>query len=227
MFRDLKKTEVEVRIGDIGNGYFSLLLYKDARVDMTILDETVGAERWQRKHYECKGNLYCSVGIYFDTYWVWKDDCGSESAYDKEKGEASDSFKRACVNWGIGRELYTSPRIYVPAECKKGDKVIPYVDFTVDTLTIENKVITDLQISAYNKNTRKSEVIYAMNKKKWPNAKEKEEQENLPTREQIKKLEELKIDINRVAVFYKVLPSQLTKEQIDNAIAMKERAKNA
>jgi hypothetical protein len=89
-------------------------------------------------------------------------------------------------------------------------------------LTIENKVITDLQISAYNKNTRKSEVIYAMNKKKWPNAKEKEEQENVPTREQIKKLEELKIDINRVAIFYKVPPSQLTKEQIDNAIAMKE-----
>ena len=83
---------------------------------MNILDET--GVLWQRKHYECKGNLFCSVGIYCEDIkeWVWKDDCGAESYTEKEKGEASDSFKRACFNWGIGRELYTAPFIWVPAD---------------------------------------------------------------------------------------------------------------
>ena len=119
-FRKLTADEVEVRVGAVGSKYVTLLLYKNARVDMQILDETVGPEAWQREHYECKGNLFCRVGIYFSDYpapgWVWKADCGSESYTEKEKGEASDSFKRACVNWGIGRELYTAPTIFVPLE---------------------------------------------------------------------------------------------------------------
>lgn len=114
-FRDLTAAEVEARVGQEYSSGITLLLYKDARCDMSILDETVGATNWQRKHYELKGNLYCSVGIWDDEkeQWVWKDDCGTESRTEKEKGEASDSFKRACVNWGIGRELYTSPLIWV------------------------------------------------------------------------------------------------------------------
>lgn len=117
-FRALKENEIDVRVGQIyaGKGV-TFLLYKDARVDQNILDETVGAERWQREHYEVKGNLFCRVGIYFDNIgWVWKSDCGTESYTEKEKGESSDSFKRACVNWGIGRELYTAPLIWVKAE---------------------------------------------------------------------------------------------------------------
>jgi len=118
-FRALRADEVECRVNMIKDSGLSLLLYKDARCDMNILDETVGAERWQRKHYECKGNMYCSVGIQFEQEWVWKDDCGAESFTEKEKGEASDSFKRAAVNWGIGRELYTSPFIWIPSTlCK-------------------------------------------------------------------------------------------------------------
>lgn len=121
-FRLLKPEEIEVRIGMVRqtqkSAYVTLLLYKNARCDMSILDETVGAENWQRKQYECKNNLYCSVGIKCGDEWIWKDDCGSESNVDKEKGEASDAFKRACVNWGIGRELYTTPTIYVsPPKC--------------------------------------------------------------------------------------------------------------
>ena len=94
---------------------------------MSILDETVGPENWQRDHFECKGNLYCKVGIntnYKDAQavdrWIWKADCGAESRTEAEKGEASDSFKRACVNWGIGRELYTSPPIFVKNIGKDG-----------------------------------------------------------------------------------------------------------
>lgn len=115
-FRDLRADEIEVRVGMAKQNGVSLLLYKNARCDMNILDETVGANQWQRKHYECKNNLYCSVGIKFPDGWIWKDDCGAESNMEKQKGEASDAFKRACVNWGIGRELYTSPFIWIGSD---------------------------------------------------------------------------------------------------------------
>lgn len=130
-FRKLKPEEIDVKVGSVSKKGYTLLLYKNARVDMEILDETVGAENWQRDHKECKGNLYCGIGInnpIIETEngkpviidrWVWKWDCGTESAFgDKEKGEASDSFKRAGFNWGIGRELYTSPMIFIFCETK-------------------------------------------------------------------------------------------------------------
>lgn len=119
-FRKLRPDEIEVRIGQkIGKKKdgISLLLYKDARCDMIILDETVGAENWQRHHEVVNGNLFCNVGIYVDRKgdgygdWVWKQDVGTESNTEREKGQASDAFKRACTNWGIGRELYTGPRM--------------------------------------------------------------------------------------------------------------------
>lgn len=123
-FRTLKEDEIDVKIGTVNSKGVTFLLYKNARVDMAILDETVGAENWQRDHKEVKGNLYCGIGIYSDKLqgFVWKWDCGVESAFgDKEKGEASDSFKRAGFNWGIGRELYTSPFIFVECETVKKD----------------------------------------------------------------------------------------------------------
>lgn len=118
-FRTLYPNEIEVKVNTINEKGLSLLLYKTARVDMDILDETVGPDNWQRDHKECKGNLFCGIGIWHDEklQWVWKWDCGVESAFgDKQKGEASDSFKRAAFNVGIGRELYSSPFIYVPAD---------------------------------------------------------------------------------------------------------------
>lgn len=142
-FRRLKCDEIDVKVGSVTGKGYTLLLYKNARVDMAILDETVGAGNWQRDHKEVKGNLYCGIGInnpIIETEtgkpvvldrWVWKWDCGVESAFgDKEKGEASDSFKRAGFNWGIGRELYTSPLIFVDAETKydESKKVYKIVD---------------------------------------------------------------------------------------------------
>jgi hypothetical protein len=147
-FRDLRADEVECRIGQVskqGKG-LTLMLYKDARCDMNILDETVGAESWQREHYECKGNMYCKVGVWCDAQWVWKSDCGTESNTEAEKGEASDSFKRACVNWGIGRELYTAPFIWIPADKCRIDGGKCYDKFTVQEIVIENKVIVGLAI---------------------------------------------------------------------------------
>lgn len=123
-FRLLAEGDIEVRVGQANNYGVSLLLYKNARVDMAILDETVGAAKWQREHYECKGNLYCRVGIDCDGSWVWKSDCGTESNTEAEKGEASDSFKRACVNWGIGRELYTAPSIFLYWDDRSGNPLV-------------------------------------------------------------------------------------------------------
>lgn len=115
VFRKLKANEIEVRIGATTKKTFTLLLYKDARVDMNLLDEVVGAARWQRKHYMLGDDIYCSVGIYYDEIgWVWKDDVGSSGTIEVEKSKASDSFKRACVNaTGVGRELYTAPEIKI------------------------------------------------------------------------------------------------------------------
>ncbi|MCK9479877.1 MAG: hypothetical protein M0R40_10340, partial [Firmicutes bacterium] len=116
MFRELKAEEIDVRIGKIGKNMTTLLLYKDARVDMDILDETVGAMNWQREPLMVGVNLHCVVSLWDSEkkQWVSKSDVGTESYSEKEKGQASDSFKRACVNWGIGRELYTAKNIRVP-----------------------------------------------------------------------------------------------------------------
>lgn len=112
--RKLKASEIECRVGTINEKGCSLLLYKDARCDMRILDEIFGAMNWQRSHEIIDGNLYCSVSVLNEKgEWVSKQDVGVESFTEKEKGQASDSFKRACVNWGIGRELYTAPFIWV------------------------------------------------------------------------------------------------------------------
>ena len=125
-FRKLKQNEIDCRVGNVsknGNGY-SLLLYKDARVDMSILDETFGWDGWQREHEFKDGRLYCKVKIWSDrlNQWIVKEDVGTESFTEKEKGQASDSFKRACVNIGIGRELYTAPFIWIQGGDPKKDK---------------------------------------------------------------------------------------------------------
>ena len=152
-FRDLTAEDIEVRVQSVKQNGLVLLLYKNARVDMAILDETVGAENWQREHYECKGNLFCRVGInilYEDSglsqEYVWKSDCGTESNTEAQKGEASDSFKRACFNWGIGRELYTSPFIWVGADKCKIENGKCYDKFAVEKIKIENKKIVGLSI---------------------------------------------------------------------------------
>lgn len=157
-FRNLREDEIECRVQSVSDKGLVLLLYKDARVDMNILDETVGPENWQREHYECKGNLFCRVGICVETKkgesifpeWVWKSDCGVESNTEAQKGEASDSFKRACFNWGIGRELYTSPFIWIPADKftlkEKNGKKQCFDKFEVEKISIVDKKIVGLSI---------------------------------------------------------------------------------
>lgn len=163
-FRALRAEEVECRIGQIaknGSG-LSLLLFKTARTDMDILDETVGPDNWQCKFYEQKGTLFCSTGIRFEREdgsceWVWKDDAGSPSNMEAAKGEASDCRKRSGVCWGIGRELYTAPRIWIYAQNRDGStnctikpgsngKMQCYDRFSVSSITVERHTIEQLEI---------------------------------------------------------------------------------
>ena len=169
-FRDLNADEIDCRIGQVWkDGTLVLLLYKDARCDMNILDETVGEENWERGHKELKGNIYCGIGIWSENKnrYVWKWDCGSESYTEKEKGEASDSFKRAGVNWGIGRELYTAPKITIP----KGSYTVSkdgkcYDNFIIKDIKIENKKIVKLRIENEKTSTIVFEYGYTTEDKK-------------------------------------------------------------
>ena len=116
-FRLLNADEIECRVGVVNEKGVSLLLYKDARVDFKILDEIFGPFGWQRTHQEINGNLYCTISIWDKEkgQWISKQDVGTKSDYEQEKGQASDSFKRAAVCVGVGRELYTAPFIWVSA----------------------------------------------------------------------------------------------------------------
>lgn len=98
-----------------------ILLYKDARVDMSILDETYGAMNWQREHIEIGGKMFCTIAVWDEDkkQWISKQDVGVESNTEATKGESSDSFKRSGTNWGIGRELYTAPFIYIQLETEE------------------------------------------------------------------------------------------------------------
>lgn len=154
-FRDLKADEIEIRQGIVKATGVMLLLYKDARVDQKILDETVGPENWMRDHKELKGNIYCGIGIWDENKrnFVMKWDAGKETYTEAEKGEASDSFKRAGTNWGIGRELYTQPYIWLNktvCNITKNDNTGKYECndyFKVTELEVKNKVITKLKIA--------------------------------------------------------------------------------
>lgn len=127
--RKLKANEINVKVKQVTEKGCLLLLYKDARVDMSILDEEFGPENWACDYKDIRGALYCGIGVKSKetNEWTWKWDCGIESKADDEgnekKGEASDAFKRAGFKWGIGRELYTAPFIWakVPTE-KVGEK---------------------------------------------------------------------------------------------------------
>nr|DAU56417.1 MAG TPA: Rad52/22 family double-strand break repair protein [Caudoviricetes sp.] len=118
-FRLLRADEIDCRIAQIREDGLSLLLYKDARVDQNILDETVGEMNWQKSY--SRENANCTVSIWDEAkkMWISKEDTGTESNTEKEKGLASDSFKRACFCWGIGRELYSAPSIWIkPEDCR-------------------------------------------------------------------------------------------------------------
>lgn len=119
--RLLRAEEIDCRAQRVTNSGCQLLLYKDARCDMAILDETFGEMNWKRSHEFKNGSNYCTVSIYDPDRkeWISREDIGTPSMTEQQKGEASDAFKRACVNFGIGRELYTAPNIWINLEASE------------------------------------------------------------------------------------------------------------
>ncbi len=151
--RKLEANEIEVKVKKVTDKGCLLLLFKNARTDMAILDETFGPQNWQCDYKTINGVLYCGIGVAYNNNgnitWVWKWDCGIESRADEDgnekKGEASDAFKRAGFKWGIGRELYTAPFIWAKVETtflKDSNKWVlknPFQKFIVDTIEYNEK----------------------------------------------------------------------------------------
>ena len=171
-FRLLTEEDIEVKVKKVTDKGAILLLYKTARTDMDILDETVGADNWGCDYKDIKGNLYCTIGIRFPMgldgeRWVYKSDCGIESREDgdgnEKKGEASDAFKRAGFKWGIGRELYTAPFIFVGNDRMNIDRTGPKPKtrdtFRVDHIGYDGRKISELRII----NNKTGAVAFAFN----------------------------------------------------------------
>lgn len=180
-FRDLTADEIEVRVGNTtkdksGNVIaFNLLLYKTARVDANVLDDTVGAYNWQKRFYQVKNTMVCSVGIYFEDRkeWVWKDDGGDDdTTMEQIKAELSDSFKRAGFAWGIGRKLYTASKIFMRVDRTESNtekgyyqvSEIAYDDTSITKLVIVNKKTKEVVIS-YGTNAKVSKITPTTQKK--------------------------------------------------------------
>ena len=231
-FRKLRANEIDCRVAQIEKTWCTLLLYKDARVDQNILDETVGCMNWQKRYV--RENANCIVGIWDEEkqQWVEKEDTGTESFSEAEKGLASDSFKRACFNWGIGRELYTAPSIFIlPRKDikyknagKEVDEFFEYREgkyttktrFEVELITYDDLGnIKDLIIRDQKGNERFTQI-----------SKELEQDLNkivLQLRKAIERAEELDKDFEREKLyeyFGKQVDSQLTYEEKKEAIEL-------
>ena len=153
--RLLNADEIDARVATVNQKGCSLLLYKDARCDMRLLDETFGSMNWTRSHEVIDGNLYCNVSVWDEEkkMWITKQDVGVESYTEKEKGQASDAFKRACFNFGIGRELYTAPFIWV--------------NLTNDDLNAQGKIKTTFKVQSigYNEKREINRLVIVDNKR--------------------------------------------------------------
>lgn len=219
-FRKLNADEIDVRIGTskkndnreiVGASY---LLYKDARVDMALLDEEVGAMNWQRKHEFKDGKLYCNVGIYDEDkeQWIWKEDVGTESMSEAEKGQASDSFKRACFNWGIGRELYTAPFIWISALPKED---LAKVRMSVREIQYNGNEISKLVIVDNNGSVRyKYDKNPKVDNKVIPQELERE-------------MNSLNMTVSMIATYLGKNENEVTVEEIKKLISKTKERKNA
>ena len=158
-FRLLRPDEIECRVQSVKSNGLSLLLYKTARTDADLLDETVGPDKWANDFKLIDGVLYGGLGVDYGSGLVWKWDAGTESNTEAEKGRASDAFKRAGFKHGIGRELYSAPFVWVSADKADIRDGKCYDTFTVTDIAYdENERITKLEIF----NNRKKVTAYKM-----------------------------------------------------------------
>ena len=247
--RLLHADEIECRVAMVVETGVSLLLYKDARVDQRILDETFTAFGWKRSHQVIDGNLYCTVEVWDaeKSQWIGKQDVGKESYAEKEKGQASDSFKRACVNWGIGRELYSAPFIWVPVEKvniqKIKEKYVTKDRFQVTDINYNDKrEIIGLQIQ-----NQRGEIIYSyyagkkkeevkdQSKQRQSSGNSAEVKTKLAEKAMQNRIDELQRELDRTGVSWQTVLrryglsdiNQMTQEQYRDAMAGLKKSRSA
>lgn len=159
-FRALKAEEIEVRIGSVNENGLSLLLYMDARAAALLLDETVGPMNWRCSYRDINNKMYCSVDIYDKdkNEWVFKENVGTESNTEAEKGEASDALKRSVATWGV-RELYTAPFMWIESGQLKNHKKQTFNGKDV-WKSKDNFLVSDVQIDidGYSRRITKLEI---------------------------------------------------------------------
>ncbi len=226
--RLLLADEIECRASTVNEKGLSILLYKDARVDQRILDETFGAFRWRRSHQCIDGSLYCTVEIKDEESgeWIAKQDVGAAGNYEKEKSQASDSFKRACFNLGIGRELYSAPFIWIPASKvqiqKKDGKYCCHEHFRVTAIAYgASREITELAIA-----DGKGQTVYA-----WKKEGAVTERQGMPLSEKQKNY--LQAELRRTGVEMEAVqeryhiedPGQMPSEIYDKVMAALAKTK--
>lgn len=227
--RLLRAEEIECRISTINEKGLSLLLFKDARVDQRILDETFSPFGWRRSHQSIDGNLYCSVEVWDDEkrQWILKQDVGTMSFSEKEKGQASDSFKRACFNWGIGRELYTAPFIWIPAETarifQKGDKYMTAEHFHVHQIEYNgNREICFLEIL----NSR-GQIVFSRRSGSKTGQRGKDAAEDRKRDAMMKELERTGVTMEAVLQRYNLMDyEEMTPSIYDNAMNSLKKSKS-
>nr|WP_305138730.1 hypothetical protein [uncultured Schaedlerella sp.] len=192
VIRLLRADEIECRVSTINEKGLSLFLFKDARVDQRILDETFTPFGWKRTHQCIDGNLYCTVEIWDEEkgQWIAKQDVGTTSYSEKEKGQASDSFKRACFNWGLGRELYTAPFIWVPATKvniqRQGDRYTTNNKFFVHSIGYNHQ----REISALVLINQNGQKVFELKQKPEQKQGQKTENQNRKTEKNSQRSEE-------------------------------------
>ena len=211
--RLLRADEIECRVSTVTEKGVALLLYKDARVDQNILDEVFGICGWQRKHEQIGDSLFCTVKVRDEKgEWIEKQDVGTPSLAEPVKGAASDSFKRACFNLGIGRELYSAPFIWIPAELVNittvnGKKVVKdrfvLTDIAYDE---ETECITALEI-----HNGRDEIVYTYGRFPNVNAKSQPEDKKKLGRVQEQKL---KKEMERTGVSEKAICERYGMKQL-------------
>lgn len=229
MIRLLKADEIECRAASVSEKGLSLLLYKDARADQKILDETFGIFGWKRSHQCIDGNLYCTVEVYDadSGIWVAKQDVGTAGNAEKEKSQASDSFKRACFNWGIGRELYTAPFIWIPAEKadmrKKDGRIFCSDRFHVDSIGFNaGREIISLVIA-----NQRGQEVFSM--------KPREERQGAGKRLSAEQMDSLDAELKRTGVRMEEVrerysfsrPEEMSAELFDRVMKALSRTKSA
>jgi hypothetical protein len=234
--RLLKADEIECRVGMIQGKGCTLLLYKDARVDMKILDETYGVGNWQRTHEVINDNLFCTIEIWNDriNQWVKKQDVGTESYTEKEKGEASDSFKRAGFNVGIGRELYTSPFIWIQPKAdmkpyntkdvdgKEANEFYPYKKDNYGNGIYTTKTVFKVKEIGYDAENKINRLIIVDHKDniRFHLIPQEEQEEILNKIQELNELfEKTEVDRDKFYKFYKVDTNQeMTLAQLNHAV---------